>query len=357
MVANPSRQDDMEFRECGPGARRYSLRSGARPGKERVQVRTPRIQARSIAAAILCAAGLHLPAAGQAAAQAPAEGFGPSAVRGQIVYQRACAACHGEGGDARAPAAQYLEPRPRDFTSGTYKFRSTPNGELPTDADLLRVVENGIPGTQMPAWKKVLTAKERADVVAYIKTFSEDFAAGAPAPIEIPPAPESTPAAVMEGRMVYMLMECWACHGGKGRGNGKSGKTLEDDWGRRIRPWDLASSRYKAGNDPQSLYRTFTTGLNGTPMPAYALDGFLIPGDTRVDPAKYAEAYKPGEIEQLREWLAGQPGEAALQRMTEDQKRELGERRKWALVHYIRSLVRKPGFFGRLFVQDTEVTE
>jgi mono/diheme cytochrome c family protein len=281
---------------------------------------------------------------------------GASAVRGQIVYQKACAACHGERGDGQAPAARYLEPRPRDFTSGTFKFRSTPNGELPTDQDLLRVVELGIPGTQMPAWRGVLTAQERADVVAYVKTFSADFQDGAPEPLVFPEPPEATPAALVEGRMVYMLMECWACHGGKGRGDGKSGRTLEDDWGRRIRPWNLTAWRYKAGNDPKSLYRTFTTGLNGTPMPAYALDGFLVPGDAQVDPAKYSEAYKPGDIEQLREWLAGQPGEAALKGMTEAQRQELGERRKWALVHYIRSLVRKPGFFGLLFAQDTEVT-
>jgi mono/diheme cytochrome c family protein len=281
----------------------------------------------------------------------------PSEVRGRIVYEKACSACHGDRGDASAPAARHLDPRPRDFTSGTFKFRSTPNGELPTDADLLRVVEEGVPGTQMPGWKGVLTARERADAVAYIKTFAEDFKEAVPGPLDVPEPPGSTPAAVAEGRMVYMLMECWACHGGKGRGDGKSGKTLEDDWGRKILPWDLTRHRYKAGNDPKSLYRTFSTGLNGTPMPAYALDGFLIPGDAAVDPAKYAEAYGPSEIEQLKVWLAGQPGEAALQGMAEDQRKSLGERRKWALVHYIRSLIRKPGLFARMFVLDPEVTE
>lgn len=318
------------------------------------------MQVCGLAAAILGSALIGRPSHGQGAPLQPAqpvtEGFGPSAVRGQAVYQKACAACHGERGDGMAPAAQYIEPRPRDFTSGTFKFRSTPNGELPTDQDLLKIVENGVPGTQMPAWKGVLTARERADAVAYIKTFAEDFKAGSPAPMEVPPAPESTPGSIMEGRMVYMLMECWACHGGKGRGDGKSGKTLDDDWGRKILPLDLTSWRYKAGNDPQSLYRTFSTGLNGTPMPAYSLEGFLIAGDVQVDPAKYSEAYKPGDIEQLKEWLAGQPGEAALQKMSEEKKEELGERRKWALVHYIRSLIRKPGIFSRVFVQNPEQT-
>jgi mono/diheme cytochrome c family protein len=277
-------------------------------------------------------------------------------VRGELVYRKACAACHGDRGDGQGPAARYLEPRPRDFTSGTFKFRSTPNGERPTDADLLRIVEEGVPGTQMPAWKGVLTDRELADVAAYVKGFSEDFRAGAPEAIPVPEAPEESPVSASEGRMVYMLMECWACHGGHGRGDGKSGKTLEDDWGRKIRPWDLTRHRYKAGNDPRSLYRTFSTGLNGTPMPAYALEGFLIPGDAAVDPAKYSEAYSPADIEQLKVWLSGQPGEAALKRMPEAERLALGERRKWALVYYIRSLIRKPGLFARLFVLDPEVT-
>lgn len=283
-------------------------------------------------------------------------GFAPSEARGEPVYRKACAACHGDQGDGQGHGAAYLEPRPRDFTSGTFKFRSTPNGELPTDADLVRIVADGVPGTQMPAWKGILTDREMADVVAYLKGFSADFRDGVPEALTIPEPPPESPASITEGRMVYMLMECWACHGGKGRGDGKSGQTLDDDWGRKILPWDLTRHRYKSGNDPKSLYRTFSTGLNGTPMPAYALEGFLIPGDAAVDPAKYSEAYPASDIGQLKEWLAGQPGEAALKRMPDAEQKELGERRKWALVHYIRSLIRKPGLFSRLFVLDPEVT-
>lgn len=276
--------------------------------------------------------------------------------RGELVYQKDCAACHGDMGNGAGPAAPYLSPQPRNFTTGMYKFRSTPSGELPSDADLLRVLELGVPGTQMPPWKGILTLQERMDVIAYIKTFSSDFK-DAPAPsILIPEPPAATPASIEDGRMVYMLMECWSCHGGKGKGDGKSGKTLDDDWGQKILPWDLTRDRYKAGNDPASLYRTFTTGLNGTPMPAYALDGFLIGGDAAVDPAKYSEAYKAAEIDRLKAWLLARPTEAALQRMSPEQRNVLGESRKWALVHYIRSLVKEPNFFVRMFTEDTETT-
>ncbi len=280
----------------------------------------------------------------------------PSAARGEEVYLKACSACHGENGNGRGPAALYLSPLPRNFTTGMFKFRSTPSGELPTDQDLMRTVENGISGTQMPAWNGMLSLQERLDVIAYLKLFSEDFQNPAPAPVTVPEAPESLEKYASEGKMVYMLMECWACHGGKGKGNGKSGKTLKDDWGAKILPWDLTRAQYKAGNDAKSLYRTFTTGLNGTPMPSYALDGFLIAGDINVDASKYKEAYKPAEVDALRDWLRTQPPEVSLKRMPEAQKSALGEKRKWALVAYIQSLVNRPNFLVRMFTEDTELT-
>lgn len=276
--------------------------------------------------------------------------------RGESVYMRDCAACHSDKGDGKSQVAQYLVPKPRDFTTGMFKFRSTPTGELPTDADLLRVIENGIPGSQMPAWKNLLTPQERLDVVAYLKTFSADFKEAAPAPVAIPQPPPFSNEAVREGQYVYMLMECWACHGGRGTGNGKSAKTLKDDAGNHIQPWDLTRARYKSGNDPVSLYRTFTTGLNGTPMPAYDASGFLIGGDVKVDPAKYQEAYSGAEIDALKFWLKSQPGEAEIQKLNEDSKHKLVERRKWALVQYVGSLVKEPNFFVRLFTENTEET-
>ncbi len=54
------------------------------------------------------------------------------------------------------PAADFVHPHPRDFTLALYKVRSTPSGRVPTDHDLFRVINEGLPGTSMPAWKKYL---------------------------------------------------------------------------------------------------------------------------------------------------------------------------------------------------------
>src|SRR5207248_11511324 len=56
---------------------------------------------------------------------------------GKAVYERKCVGCHGEKGDGKGPAAELLLPKPRDFTKGLYKIRSTAN-KTPTDQDLVR---------------------------------------------------------------------------------------------------------------------------------------------------------------------------------------------------------------------------
>src|SRR5438128_12586587 len=72
---------------------------------------------------------------------------------GKKVYVKWCAGCHGEDGKGDGPAAAYMLPRPRDFTGAVYQIRTTANGQLPTDADLMRSIDDGLFGTAMPGWK------------------------------------------------------------------------------------------------------------------------------------------------------------------------------------------------------------
>src|SRR2546426_11887350 len=70
--------------------------------------------------------------------------------KGKAVYVKWCAGCHGDGGAGDGPAAAYMLPRPRNFTGGLYKVRTTASGQLPTDADLQRAIDEGLPGSAMP---------------------------------------------------------------------------------------------------------------------------------------------------------------------------------------------------------------
>ena len=52
-------------------------------------------------------------------------------------------------------------------------------------------------------------------------------------------------------------------------GDGQAAKTLTDDWGNPILPFDLTKGHMKGGATSADLYRVFMTGLNGTPMPSF----------------------------------------------------------------------------------------
>lgn len=191
---------------------------------------------------------------------------------GKRIYDHKCAQCHGEIGDGNGIAKPYFLPAPRDFTFGLFKIRTTPSGSLPNDDDLEKIIKEGMPYTGMPAWPG-FSEREMSSVVSYVKTFAEGF--DDPDLIgdamKIPKPPRFSEESVQRGRVVYEENKCFDCHGDRGRGDGKSSATLRNDWDEPIRPADLTKRwTFRGGSSRQDIYRTFTTGLNGTPMPSYA---------------------------------------------------------------------------------------
>lgn len=87
------------------------------------------------------------------------------------LYRRHCAHCHGINGDGRGPTAMILNPYPRDYREGVFKFKSTYNPDRPTDADLRLTLHNGIPGTAMPSFA-LLPPDEIDALVEYVKYLS-----------------------------------------------------------------------------------------------------------------------------------------------------------------------------------------
>jgi mono/diheme cytochrome c family protein len=87
------------------------------------------------------------------------------------LYREHCAHCHGISGDGAGPTAAFLNPYPRDYRKGQYKFKSTPVGQKPTHEDLKKIVLDGIPGTAMPSFK-LLPDLEVEALVDYVKYLS-----------------------------------------------------------------------------------------------------------------------------------------------------------------------------------------
>ncbi len=209
----------------------------------------------------LCLLGL-----GEVSAQQKPPETSDSAAKGKEIYTQRCWFCHGVDGDGNGPVADYLDPRPRDFTLAVYKLRTTQSGEVPLDEDLFRTISRGIPGTAMQGFENILTEEERRQVIAFIKTFAADFFEEPPLPAEIGPERGS----LEKGKEVYQRAKCWECHGQEGRGEGPSAGKLKDDWGFPILPFDLTKGwRYKGGTTVKDIFTRFTTGINGTPMPSF----------------------------------------------------------------------------------------
>jgi cytochrome c oxidase cbb3-type subunit 2 len=202
---------------------------------------------------------------------------------GEAVYRRRCLGCHGAEGDGNGPAATFMyATRPRDFNFGLFKFRVTESGALPTDGDLMRTITRGVRGTAMPTWH-MLPEKDRLAVILYIKfKLTADSEADPDKPyywfVEEKPGrplylgdiPAPSEALVVQGKQVWETAKCWECHGDEGRGDGEKSHDLETDWGFPIRPADLTLGMFKSGPEVQDIFRTISTGINGTPMASFS---------------------------------------------------------------------------------------
>lgn len=245
---------------------------------------------------VLGAIGLTAGRAAPAAAPATQEDI----EAGRQVYVESCAVCHGVDGDGAGPAAEHLLPRPRDFRPGLYKIRTTPSGEIPTEEDLFRVVSKGMPGTSMPGWERVLSEKERRQVVAYIRTLDEFYDPSyQPETVTVSRRVGASAESIERGRDLYSELQCFKCHGETGRGDGPSAFELEDEWGFPILPADLTQNwNFRGGGEVEDIYMRFTTGMNGTPMPAFGSD--VISDEDRWHLANFVRSLSPARKPEVK---------------------------------------------------------
>lgn len=202
-------------------------------------------------------------------------------MQGKYVFERNCIVCHGPRGDGGGEMAATLQPRPRSFREGMFKFRTTPFGKLPTDDDLRRTIRHGLSGTAMGMFVQ-LTDDDVTAVIEYVKSFSrlwrkaENYAE----PLTLPARPDwlddanQRKAHALTGRTLFQN-NCAACHGANADGQGPAAATLKDIWNLPATPSDLRQPHLRCGDRPEDIYRILATGLNGTPMVSF--DAALTP--------------------------------------------------------------------------------
>jgi len=212
-------------------------------------------------------AGVILAASPQPHAAVFAPPTPPSAAE---TFATHCVTCHGATGKGDGPASYLLFPKPRDFTAGVYRFKSTYEDAPPTKADLDRTIRNGIARTAMPAFNGVLSDEQIASLIDHVLALNaKGWPDTPPSPVTIPHQPEFTDSLVQQGHQVFVTMGCSPCHGETGHGDGPSAEGLLDSNDYPLPPADFTTGVFKAGRTSEDLYRTILVGVPGTPMPSF----------------------------------------------------------------------------------------
>jgi mono/diheme cytochrome c family protein len=91
---------------------------------------------------------------------------------GSTYYRVHCLHCHGVPGNGRGPTARWVNPHPRDFRRGYFKFQSVDRSrgesdKSPSRADLMRTLRQGLEGTAMPSFN-LLPDHELEAIVSYV---------------------------------------------------------------------------------------------------------------------------------------------------------------------------------------------
>jgi mono/diheme cytochrome c family protein len=294
------------------------------------------------------------------------------------LYREHCVQCHGISGDGLGPTSRFLNPYPRDFRLGKFKFKSTPIGQRPTRADLHRVLVDGLKGTSMPSFR-LLKDDELDVLVDYLIFLSVrgqverqmitdaalelDYEAGdrlydranreanpelfkaqservtkiaadaakqwlkADEAVTVVPEPptdfplyvngqslsgpdqEKLQASIARGRKLFQgpIANCVSCHGATAMGDGQTNNydAWTKDWTegidllskddlrpflklgalkpRVILPRNLRTGFYRGGSEPRDLYLRIVNGIDGSPMPATAMQPSNPQGLTERD--------------------------------------------------------------------------
>lgn len=228
---------------------------------------------------------------------------------GSRLYRRHCLHCHGLTGDGRGHTAPWINPHPRDFRRGMFKFTSSsqPQGEArkARREDLLRTIRLGVEGMAMPAFgllpddeiqalasyvihlslrgqTEAAAIFQRGDEGSVTAAATASLASSLPRWVEAewtlirPPennypyasdgdanAQQGLQQSITRG-FQFFATNCLSCHENYGRKD----VYKYDGWGTVVRPANLTVPVYRGGHRLIDLYWRVHAGINAANMPA-----------------------------------------------------------------------------------------
>jgi hypothetical protein len=231
--------------------------------------------------------------------------------KGSVVYRRHCMHCHGVTGDGRGPTGPWVNPTPRDYRQGLFKFMSTAvtvNNRKPRREDIHRTLEHGIEGTSMPSFG-LLEEHEKDELTSYVIHLSlrgecerytmEPLLDGSGLEGTVRekvvdlltdflqawtksdtegikpgnfPYKENDQASIRRGYTLFTdpkgSASCINCHVDFGR----QAPFRYDKWGTMVRPANLTGNVFRGGRRPIDIYWRIRGGIDPSQMPRADFD-------------------------------------------------------------------------------------
>jgi sulfur oxidation c-type cytochrome SoxX len=181
----------------------------------------------------------------------------PPPMAANVTYNTLCARCHGEKGDGNGKVALYIDPSPRDFTKPGF-MASKPR------ARFVASIQEGVGGTSMPPWKRILKDDQIGGVLDYVM---QNLAKEPFKQLKARNVPEKNPvagsaASISNGEQVF-VQRCSGCHGRKADGKGPNSLDILPH------PRNFRNQWFVESVTDRRLFESIQYGVQGTAMPPW----------------------------------------------------------------------------------------
>lgn len=172
-------------------------------------------------------------------------------------FQTLCARCHGDLANGKGMISTYLDPYPRDLTKAGFMNSKS-------EERLMKSIREGVAGTSMPAWGRVLNDDQIRGLLDHIQ---KNYVKDPRRPLKARQVPETNPVqasadSIKRGEQLFM-QRCTGCHGKKADGKGPNSLDILP------RPRNLRNTEFLNSINDRRLFESILYGVQGSAMPPW----------------------------------------------------------------------------------------